>query len=388
MSSIGAFFPVSTPSLGEREIEYVKEALRASEISGAHGKFLNRLEREFADYCGCSHGVATSSGTTALHLAVATLGIGSGDEVLVSTLTNMATFFAVLYQGATPIPVDVEEDTWNLNPSLLEGLLTSRTKAILVVHLYGHPADMDSVLEFARRHHLFVIEDVAEAHGALYNGRKTGSLGDIGCFSFYANKIITTGEGGMLTTNDPAAAERARSLRALGFGTKHKFMHSAVGFNYRMTNLQAALGCAQLERIEEIIENKRRVARLYTEQLCGMRQIQLPIEKPYARNVYWMYHIVLNGFGSQERDRVMQLLSERGIETRPAFIPYNLQDIFIHDGLTQPELCPIANHIATSGLYLPSSPSLTEKEVLHVSRHLKDVLGSIQSHSAQLCQSV
>jgi perosamine synthetase len=382
MNQVRTFLPVSSPSVGAREIQYVTEALGDGEISGTHGRFLERFEREFAGYCNCSHGVATSNGTTALHLAVASLGIGPGDDVLVSTLTNMATFFAVLYQGVTPIPVDVEEDTWNLNPALLESLLTPSTKAILVVHLYGHPADMDPILEFARRHHLYVIEDAAEAHGALYKGEKAGSLGDIGCFSFYANKILTTGEGGMITANDPGIAERARSLRSLAYGPAHRrFMHSAIGFNYRMTNLQAALGCAQLERIEEVIENKRRVARLYSEQLSGLPDIQLPVEKPYARNVYWMYHIVLNAFGSQERDRVRQLLSERGIETRPAFIPYNLQEIFIRDGLTQPELCPVANRIADAGLYLPSSASLTEEDIRWVSCQLKDVLGQIQSKS-------
>lgn len=376
--------PVAAPQLGQREVDYVTEALRASEISGAHGRLLDRFEREFADYCNCSHGVATSNGTTALHLAVASLGIGPGDEVLVSTLTNMATFFAVLYQGATPVPVDVEEDTWNLNPTLLESLLTPRTKAILVVHLYGHPADMDPILEFAHHHHLYVIEDAAEAHGALYKGKKAGSLGDIGCFSFYANKIITTGEGGMITTDDSAIAERACSLRSLAYGAERKFMHADLGFNYRMTNLQAALGCAQLEKIEDVIENKRRVARLYTEQLSGVKEIRLPVEKPYARNVYWMYHIVLRGFERKGRDLIMQRLSERGIETRPAFIPYNLQEIFIRDGLTQPELCPVANQIAESGLYLPSSASLTAEDIQWVSCHLKDLLGQIRSNSFHL----
>ncbi|HKW89162.1 MAG TPA: DegT/DnrJ/EryC1/StrS family aminotransferase [Candidatus Acidoferrales bacterium] len=378
------FLPVHAPLLGAQEIRYVTEALTNSEISGTYGKFLDRFEREFADYCNCSHGVATSSGTTALHLALASLGIGPGDEVLVSTLTNMATFFAVLYQGATPVPVDVEEDTWNLNPALLESLVTSRTKAILVVHLYGHPADMDPILDFARRHRLNVIEDVAEAHGALYKGRKVGSFGNIGCFSFYANKIITTGEGGMITTNDLALAERARSLRSLAFGRENKFMHAAIGFNYRMTNLQAALGCAQLERIDAVIENKRRVARLYTEQLSDLPEVQLPAEKPYARNVYWMYHVVLRKLSRADRDAVMQRLSQRGIEIRPAFIPYNLQEVFIQKGMTRPELCPVANRIADSGFYLPSSSNLNEEEIIYVSRQLREVLNEVKHSSFQL----
>jgi len=379
MNPVRTFLPVSTPSFGEEEIRYVTDALEAGEISGTYGGFLDRFEREFSDYCGCSHGIATSSGTTALHLAVASLGIGPGDEVLVSALTNMATFFAVLYQGARPIPVDIEEDTWNLDPALLEELITPRTKAILVVHLYGNPANMDPIVEFARRHKLYIIEDVAEAHGALYRGRKTGSLGDIGCFSFYANKIITTGEGGMITTSDPVVAEKSRSLRSLAFGVEHKFMHTDVGFNYRMTNIQAALGCAQLRRIEEVIKNKRRVARLYAEQLSGLPALQLPTEKPYARNVYWMYHIVLRSFERRHRDRVMQLLAERGIETRPAFIPYNLQEVFIGRGLTRPDLCPVANRIANGGFYLPSSPDLSQDDLRFVTDNLKDVLNQIRS---------
>jgi perosamine synthetase len=370
-----------------REIQYVTDALRAGEISGTHGRFLHRFEREFADYCNCSHGVAASNGTTALHLAVASLGIGPGDEVLVSTLTNMATFFAVLYQGATPVPVDIEADTLNMNPSLLGGLLTPRTRAILVVHLYGHPADMDPILKFARRHRLHVIEDAAEAHGALYKGRKTGSLGDVGCFSFYANKIITTGEGGMLTTNDPDISTRARCLSSLAYGRKQRFRHTDVGFNYRMTNLQAALGCAQLEKIEEVIENKRRVARLYSEQLSGLPELQLPVEKPDCRNVYWMYHVVLKKATQERRDLVMQHLLERGIETRPAFIPYNQQEVFIQRGMTRPDLCPVANRVAEAGFYLPSSASLTTEEIVSVCRNLKDVLVHVQERSSRLYQS-
>lgn len=384
MSLFRTSIPVSKPSLGTRELQYVTEALQAGEISGTFGRFLNRFEREFAGYCGSSHGIATSNGTTALHLALASLEVGPGDEVLVSTLTNMATLFAILYQGATPIPVDVEADTGNLNPKLLEDLVTPKTKAILVVHLYGHCADMDPILEFARRHHLCVIEDAAQAHGALYKGRKAGSLSDVGCFSFYANKIVTTGEGGMITTNDPVIAERARLLRGLAYGTDRRFMHVAVGFNYRMSNIQAALGCAQLEGIEEAIENRRRVARLYTERLLDVGEIQLPVEKKYARNVYWMYHIVLRGFDWQCRDLVMQLLSERGIETRPSFIPYNLQDTFIRDRLTRPDLCPVANRIAAAGFYLPTSALLTEDEISCVASHLKDVLRQVQNRSSHL----
>lgn len=378
--------PIASPQLGQLETEYVTQALHAGEISGTTGSFLRRFERDFAAYCGCAHGIATSNGTTALHLALASLSIGPGDEILASTLTNMATFFAVLYQGAVPVPVDVEEETWNLNPALLENLVTPRTRAVLVVHLYGHPVDMDPVLEFAKRHHLFVVEDAAQAHGALYKGRKAGSLGHIGCFSFYANKIITTGEGGMITTSDSAIAARARSLGGLAYGAKQRFMHADVGFNYRMTNLQAAVGCAQLERVNEVIENKRRVAQLYAKQLSGLPELQLPVEKPYARNVFWMYHIVLREFSRGERDTLIRDLSERGIETRPAFIPYNQQEIFLQKNMTHPDVCPVANRIADSGLYLPSSPNLTENEIQYVSRELKDALRYRRIPSQRVCQ--
>lgn len=369
-----SFVPIIAPRLGQREIQYVTEALHAGEISGNSGRFISQFERGFADYCACSHAVATSNGTTALHLALASLGIGPGDEVLVSTLTFMSTFFAVLYQGATPVPVDAEYDTCNLNPSLLEKLITPRTKAILAVHLFGHPADMDPILEIARSRGLYVIEDAAEAHGALYKGRKVGSIGDVGCFSFYANKIVNTGEGGMITTNDLDIAERARSLRSLAYGQKDKFMHSEVGFNYRMSNLQAALGCAQMEKIEETIEGKRRMARLYAQYLGDVDEIHLPIEKPYARNVFWMYHVVLKDEFSSCRDRVMRQLSAADVETRPCFIPYNLQQAFIQKGLTHPELCPVANRLSRGGVYLPSSPDLSEDQIAYVSSQLKRAL--------------
>ena len=369
----GIVIPVAKPILTAREVLYVNEALRDSAISGLHGEFLGRFEEGFSQYCSCRFGVATSNGTTALHLALAALGIGPGDEVLVSTLTNMATFFAVHYQGAKAIPIDIEEDTWNMNPQLLEERITSRTKAIVVVHLYGHPVDMDPVLDIAHRHRLHVVEDAAEAHGSLYKGQKAGSLGDIACFSFYANKIVTTGEGGMITTNDAALAERARRLGSLSYGRTQRFMHEDIGFNYRLTNLQAALGCAQLERIEETIEKKRNVANRYNRHLSACAEIQRPVEKSYARNVYWMYHVVLTGALRNEREVVMRTMADQGIETRDSFIPYNLQKIFISMGLTSPESCPVANEVAKSGFYLPSSPDLSDDQIEYVADTLTTI---------------
>jgi perosamine synthetase len=369
--------PVAQPVLGDRERENVLDALQAGAISGFYGSYIGRFEREFADYCGCAHGVAVSSGTAALHVALAAVGVGPGDEVLVSTLTNMATFFAVHYQGATPIPIDIETDTLNLDPRLLEARITPRTKAILVVHLFGHPVDMDPVLGIAEKYGLTVIEDCAEAHGAEYRGRKVGSLGTVGCFSFYANKVITTGEGGMCTTNDPTLAERMRSLKSLAFGSGNKFMHSSVGFNYRMTNLQAAIGCAQLDKIDEIIGMKRALAREYNRLLADCADLQLPLEKDYARNVYWMYHVVLTGRAADARTQVMAKLAADGIETRETFIPYNLQENLPPGTHLGPEECPEASIVAFRGFYLPSGPVMEAADIVYVTERLLATVASI-----------
>lgn len=366
--------PVSEPAIGPEEIEYVNLALKKGDISGFKGEFISRFESEFSKYSNCNYGVTTSSGTAALHVAMLSLDIAPGDEVLVSTYTNMATFFSVLYQGARPIPIDVLPDTWNINPKSIEEKISKKTKAILVVHIFGHPVDMDPVLEIARKHGLFVVEDCAEAHGATYNDKKVGSIGDIGCFSFYANKIITTGEGGMIVTRDGKIAERARSLKSLAFGEQNKFMHREIGYNYRMTNLQAAIGCAQLGKIDEIISRKREVARKYSELLGDLDYLELPIEKPYAKNVYWMYHVVLKNDPPMDRAEIMDALSKKGIETRPGFIPFNMQEIFISKGLTAYSECPVANNLALNSFYLPSGPSLTPEQVEFVADSLKDLL--------------
>ncbi len=362
------------PLLGDAESRYVCDALSKGAISGFYGEYLPRFEAGFAAFCECRHGVAVSNGTTALHLALAALRIGPGDEVLVSTLTNMATLFAILYQGATPVPIDIEEDTWNLDPTLLEAHVTTRTRAILVVHLFGHPVDMDPVMGVAERHGLAVVEDCAEAHGALYKGRKVGGIGDIGCFSFYANKILTTGEGGMLTLRDAALADRARSLKSLAFGKTNKFMHVDIGYNYRMTNLQAAIGHAQFGRIETVIAAKRRIAAFYSARFKGRDDLELPVEMPYARNVYWMYHVLVAGRAAGRRDEVMRRLAERGIETREGFLPYNLQELFIGKGWTRPDECPLASGVAYRGFYLPSGPMLGDDELDYVAGSLAEIL--------------
>jgi perosamine synthetase len=357
---------VAQPYFGDEEKRAVADALDRGEISGFFGSYLPKFEDAFAGYSDCAHGVAVSNGTVALHLALAALRIGPGDEVLVSTFTNMATFFAVLYQGATPIPIDSEPETWNMDPALLEAKVTAKTKAIIVVHIYGHPADMDPILAVAKKHGLAVVEDCAEAHGATYKGKKVGSLGDIGCFSFYANKIITTGEGGMLTTNKKELADRSRMLKSLAFGTENKFMHQDVGYNYRMTNYQAAFGYAQTAKIERIIAMKRELGAFYNDAFSGVPEIQTPIEKPFARNVYWMYTLILRGAARGNRRAVMDSLTKAGIESRETFIPFNGQELFISKGLTKLEDCPVANGLGANGFYIPSGPVLSDDDRRYV----------------------
>jgi perosamine synthetase len=354
--------PVSAPQLGTPEYENVLAALQAGEISGSAGTFIERLEREFAAYCGVNHAIAVSSGSTALHLAMVLAGIGPDDEVLVPAATNIATAAAVVQCGGIVVPIDCEPDTWCMDPALLEAAITPRTKVIVPVHLYGHPVDMAEVWLVAQRHNLLIIEDAAEAHGATYRGVKAGALGHLACFSFYANKVITTGEGGMLTTNSDAYAQRARLLRNLAF-TEPRFWHEELGFNYRMTNVQAAIGCGQLERIESIVEAKRDLARRYTERLSGIRGLRLPIERSWARNVYWMYALVVEPEFGTGRDELMAALVGVGIETRTMFCPMHLQPALLSRGAVRRVRCPVAEELWERGLYLPSTPSLTDQDL-------------------------
>jgi perosamine synthetase len=371
---MGMMIPVFEPVIGEDEIEAVVAALRRGELSGLFGDSLARFEKEFASYCGCEHGVAVNSGTSALHLAVAAAGIGPGDEVLISASTNIATALAVVHNGATPVPVDSEELTWNLNLDLIEGLITERTRAIIPVHLFGHPVEMDRLMDIAHRRHLVVIEDCAESHGATSHGRPAGSFGQMGCFSFYANKVITTGEGGMITTNDGRLAERLRLLRNLAF-IEQRFRHEEAGYNFRMTGYQAAMGLAQFAKIEQIIAEKRRVAHTYNHYLQGIEGLQLPVEAAWARNIYWMYALVVKPSFGMTRDQLMKRLRESGIDTRTFFYPMNQQPCLRALKGFRETACPVADRLWETGLYLPSTYTLSEETIKTIADTIRQASG-------------
>lgn len=366
---------VFEPIIGDEEIEAVVAALKRGEISGSFGESIPAFEQGFASYVECEYGVAVSSGSTALHLAVAAAGLGAGDEVLVSSSTNIATALAVIHNGAIPVPVDSENVTWNLDLDLIEDLITEKTKAIIPVHLYGHPVDMDRLMDIARRHNLLVIEDCAESHGATCRGKMTGSFGDMACFSFYANKVITTGEGGMVTTNNEQFAERLRLLRNLAF-TKPRFRHEEAGFNFRMTGYQAAMGVAQLARIDHILSEKRRVAHTYNRLLSDVAGLQLPHEAEWAKNVYWMYAVVVQPEFGISRDELMEHLRQANIDTRTFFCPMNQQPCLQSRPDFRAVPCPVADSLWENGLYLPSTYSLSESVISQVADAVKTAVGS------------
>lgn len=358
--------PVFEPVIEEDDIKAVVDALRNGEVSGTFGETIKDFENEFAQYVGCKYGVVVNSGTSALQLAVAAAGIQLGDEVLVSASTNIATALAALHNGAIPVPVDSEEITWNLDLDLIEELLTPRTRAIIPVHLYGHPVDMDRLMEIAQKHDLIVIEDAAEAHGATVRGRMTGSFGDMACYSFYANKVITTGEGGMITTNNAELAERLRLLRNLAFA-EPRFRHEQAGFNYRMPGFVAALGLSQLRKIDRIIGEKRRVAHSYSEKMKDLLGLQLPTELDWARNVYWMYALVVQPEFAISRDELIDALAAEGIQTRTFFCPMNQQPVLQGQEGYKEVPCPVADRLWENGLYLPSAWNLSEEDISLIS---------------------
>ena len=367
-------YRVSVPYINKEEIKNVNIALKNNEISGFFGRFILKFERKFASFCNTKYALSVTSGTTAFHLGLLAVGIKKGDHVIVSSLTNMATIFAILYVGAVPIAIDIEEDTFNLDVSSIEKKITKKTKAILAVHLFGHPAEMSKILKLAKKYKLKVIEDCAEAHGAEYKGKKVGSFGDAGCFSLYANKIISTGEGGVVTFNSYSYYNKAKNLKELSFGKKNKFMHQDIGYNYRMTNIQAAIGCAQMKKINFIIRQKIKIAKLYDKYLAKNPLIIRPYTKPNFKNVFWMYCISIPKFQNLKRKKLMRKLLKKGIETREMFVPCNLQNIFLKNQLFERKECPRANIVAFNSFYLPSGMDLREKDIRFICNELNSLV--------------
>lgn len=356
--------PIAEPHLGEEELNNVIQAIKSGWIS-SKGKFIPEFEEKFAAYCGVKYGVATSNGTVALHLALKALGVSRGHEVIVPALTFIATANAVTYCNAKPVFVDSHPDYWCIDPEKIEEKITQKTKAVIPVHLYGHPCDMDAIMDIARRHNLYVVEDAAEAHGAEYKGRKVGSFGDINCFSFYGNKIITTGEGGMCLTDNEKLAERMKRLRDHGMSPEKKYWHDEIGFNYRMTNMQAAVGVAQLSKLDEFIVKKRQIAQWYSQGLKSLeerRWIKLHPEMPWAKCVYWVYSILVKDEFPIGRDELMEKLRQREIDTRPLFYP-------IHEMPAYKDRArfPVAEELSRKGVSLPSSVNLTGADVKMIS---------------------
>jgi len=359
--------PVCAPLLGGKELEYVQDCIKSNWIS-SKGKYVEEFEQEFSTYCNCKFGITTTSGTTSLHLALASIGLREGDEVIVPAFTMISSIYPIIYCGAKPVLVDSEMETWCMDVSQIEEKISDKTKAILPVHIYGHPCDLDPILRIAEEHDLYVIEDAAEAHGAEYKGNKTGGIGDVGCFSFYANKIITCGEGGMMVTNDEEIAKRALSLKDLSFEDTKKrvYLHSELGYNYRLTNLQAAVGLAQFERIDKLVKMRRKNASYYKELLKDVEGVRLPSEKEWARNVYWMFSILIEPAFELSREKLMFELAKDGIETRPFFVPMNQQPVFRDMHLFEGEVYPVAETLSKRGLCLPSSSGLEYGEIKQV----------------------
>ena len=374
--------PVNEPLLGERELDYVTECVRTGWVSSA-GRFIGEFEQKWAEYCERRYGIAVCNGTVALQVAVAALDLQPGDEVIMPTFTIISCALAVIYNSGVPVLVDSDPRTWCLDVNQVKEVITPKTRAIMPVHIYGHPVDMDPLLDLADKHGLAIVEDAAEAHGAEYlSGRhsanptwqRCGSFGALSCFSFYANKLVTTGEGGMVLTDDAQLAEKARSLRNLCFLPERRFYHQELGFNFRMTNLQAALGLAQLERMDEIVARKRWMGQEYTRRLKDIEGLQLPVEEPWARSVYWMYGLVLSEETGMDARQFAQRLKERGVDTRPFFLGMHEQPVFHKRGLFLNERYPVAERIARQGLYLPSGLALTEEQLEEVCVAVREIL--------------
>lgn len=360
---------VAQPRLAGNERNYVLDCLDTSWISSV-GKYIGAFEQAFAEFCSVKHAIATNNGTTALHLALVAMGLQPGEEVIVPTVTYIATANAVRYCGAVPVLVDVCEGTMNIDPADIDRKITPKTRGIIPVHLYGHPADMAPINDLARKHGLWVLEDAAEAHGAEYRGKRVGGLGTCATFSFFGNKIITTGEGGMITTDDDDLAARLRLFRGQGMDPKRRYWFPVVGYNYRMTNIQAAIGLAQLENVDKSLSDRERLARWYDDALEDLSdRLVLPSQADWAKQVYWMYNIFLKDGGEERRDAVMAKLDSMGIETRPVFYPMHVMPPYAENASY-----PVADTWAARGINLPTHQEVTQEDVTRIASALAESL--------------
>jgi perosamine synthetase len=364
---VSDFIPISQPSISSKEIEYVTDAVKSGWVSSL-GKYIDIFEENFALFCGTKYAVSTSSGTTALHLILVSLGITAKDEVIVPDLTFVSTANAVKFTGATVVTVDIDETSLCISPDAIENAISAKTKAIIPVHLYGNPANMDEINEIANKYKLFVIEDAAEAHGAELNGKKVGSLGNAGMFSFYGNKNITSGEGGMVTTDDEYLFKKLKHLRDHAMSSSKRYWHTDIGFNYRMTNLQAALGVAQLERIDEILEKKKYIFEWYQENLAGIEGIKLNSQEISAKNVYWMVCLEIIGYEQKQRDKFIENLKSRNIDSRPFFYPISDLPMYENANTTT------THKVYQRGVNLPSYFDITREQVDYVCNHVIELI--------------
>ncbi len=368
------FVPVNEPLLQGNEKKYLAECIDTGWIS-SEGPFVKKFEEQLAVRVERRFGITVCNGSAALDVAVVALGIVAGDEVILPAFTIISCAAAIVRAGAKPVLVDSDQLTWNIDVNKIEEKITPKTKAIMVVHIYGLPVDMDPVMALAKKYGLMIIEDAAEAHGLDYKGRPCGGFGDISTFSFYPNKHITTGEGGMVLTNDENLAERCRSLRNLCFQSKQRFVHEELGWNFRMSNLQAAVGLAQLEKLDDHIARKRRIGQLYSELLKDIHELQLPLAKTeYAENIYWVYGMVLGDDLLLDANDFMRRLGKEKIGTRPFFWPMHEQPVFKKMGLFAGENYPVAEHIARRGFYVPSGLTLTDEHMEHVAISIRSIL--------------
>ena len=370
------FIPVNTPLLDGNEKKYLCECIDTGWIS-SEGPFVKRFEAEMASYVGRRHGIAVCNGTAALEAAMVALNLEKGSEVILPAFTIISCAQAITKAGLIPVVVDCKLDTWNMDVEAVEEKITAKTRAIMVVHIYGLPVDMDPILEIARKYNLKVIEDAAEMHGQTYKGKPCGSFGDVSVFSFYPNKHITCGEGGMILTDDDKLADRCRGARNLFF-TARRYVHEEIGSNFRMTNMQAAIGCAQLEKMKEHIVRKREIGKKYTEAFTELKDVSLPVPSTeYADNIYWVYGIVIGDSYDMNAFKAMEILKEEGIGTRSFFYPIHRQPVFIDQGMFHDVSCPNAEKISERGFYIPSGLGITDEQLEIVIDKVFQLFGGI-----------